>query len=121
MANLLRAGVGDGHVFRRRCEFARYMLGDALADDLGIAPQPPSWTVFGARLYLWALGALARIPLAGDALEALNRWSMRCVRYLHDRRGPRHGVAATVDAPVATCPYRPGVGAGACPHRAPGG
>lgn len=108
-------GDASGAAFAGRAAFCRAMIGDELADGLGLprAPAPPR-IIRCIRLYLRCLGFCCRLPVLGLVIEHANRAQMRAVRALRDARrnwdgaAKRHAVAATVDAPVATCPYRPG-------------
>ena len=113
-------GKAEGMEFATRAELCRVMIGDDLADGLGLPRAPPSRRVGFVRLYLRVLGALLDGPLLGRAFEVAHGLQMRAVRWVHARcrRGAkRHAVQATVDEPAKTCPYVPGAGGAAalCP------
>ncbi|KAH8060380.1 DUF2236-containing protein [Aureococcus anophagefferens] len=102
-------GDATGYAFLTRAELCRYMVGDALADALDLPVAPPSLRVKLVRLWLAAVGVAIDSRL-GRLFGIAHALQMRAVRRLHGhlRSGSkRHDVAATVDAPVATCPYEP--------------
>lgn len=112
-------GDDSGRAFVTRAELCRSMIGDDLADALGLPRPPPSRLVALLRLYLRTVGTLLDVPVLGTCLQIAHGLQMRAVRVLHAklRRGPkRHAVQATVDAPVSTCPYSQRRGT-ACPAR----
>jgi hypothetical protein len=120
-------GDATGYAFLTRAELCRYMVGDALADALDLPVAPPSLRVKLVRLWLAAVGVAIDSRL-GRLFGIAHALQMRAVRRLHGhlRSGSkRHDVAATVDVPVATCPYEPGAGDArrrrtSCPYAADG-
>ena len=120
-------GDATGYAFLTRAELCRYMIGDGLADALDLPVAPPSLRVKLVRLWLAAVGVAIDSRL-GRLFEIAHAFQMRAVRWMHGhlRSGSkRHDVAATVDKPVATCPYEPGAGDAlrrrtSCPYAAAG-